>query len=89
MTSVAVVYHSGYGHTAKQAEAVQAGAASVPGVAAKLLSVNDINRMGSFIGAMAQSDSDVGPDLAPPPGDLATAREYGRRVAEIAVSRRR
>jgi hypothetical protein len=28
---VAVVYHSGYGHTAKQAEAVARGAASVPG----------------------------------------------------------
>ena len=26
MTKVAVVYHSGYGHTAKQAEAVAAGA---------------------------------------------------------------
>ena len=29
MTKVAVVYHSGYGHTKKQAEAVHAGAASV------------------------------------------------------------
>ena len=31
MTKVAIVYYSGYGHTAKQAEAVRAGAASVPG----------------------------------------------------------
>ncbi len=31
MTSVAIVYFSGYGHTARQAEAVQSGAASVPG----------------------------------------------------------
>ncbi|WP_321845135.1 flavodoxin family protein [Paraburkholderia bannensis] len=31
MTKVAIVYFSGYGHTAKQAEAVQEGAASVPG----------------------------------------------------------
>ena len=188
MTSVVIVYHSGYGHTAKQAEAVHAGAAAVPGVDAALLSVNemddafwgrlaaadaivfgaptymggpsakfkefadasskpwftqawkdklaggftnsaslngdkystlmylvtlamqhgmiwvgtgmlpansskaqrnDLNRMGSFIGAMAQSDSDVGPDVAPPPGDLATAREYGRRIGEVAVSRKR
>ncbi len=29
MTKVAIVYYSGYGHTAKQAEAVHAGAASV------------------------------------------------------------
>ncbi len=31
MTKVAIVYFSGYGHTAKQAEAVQAGAAGVAG----------------------------------------------------------
>ena len=31
MTTIAIVYFSGYGHTAKQAEAVQAGAASVAG----------------------------------------------------------
>ncbi|WP_294531950.1 flavodoxin family protein [uncultured Rhodoblastus sp.] len=29
MTKIAIVYYSGYGHTAKQAEAVHAGAASV------------------------------------------------------------
>ncbi|GAB4175744.1 MAG: flavodoxin family protein [Rhodocyclaceae bacterium] len=186
MTRVAIVYHSGYGHTARQAEAVHAGAASVPGVEAKLMSVedmndafwaelaaadaivfgaptymggasakfkefadasskpwftmawkdkiaggftnsgslngdkystlmyfvtlamqhgmiwvgtgmppantskaqrNDLNRMGSFIGAMAQSDVDVGPDLAPPQGDLDTAREYGRRIAQMARAR--
>lgn len=183
MTKVAVVYHSGYGHTAKQAEAVFAGVKSVAGVEASLLSVadmndafwaelaaadailfgaptymgsvsakfkefmdasskpwftqqwkdkvaggftnsaslngdklnslvqltvfaaqhgmiwvgtgmlpansskaqrNDVNRMGSFLGAMAQSDSDVGADVAPPPGDLETARLYGVRVAEVA-----
>lgn len=31
MTKIAIVYFSGYGHTAKQAEAVHAGAASVDG----------------------------------------------------------
>ena len=30
MAKVAIVFYSGYGHTAKQAEAVRAGAASVP-----------------------------------------------------------
>lgn len=183
MTKVAVVYHSGYGHTAKQAAAVFEGVKSVAGVDASLLSVaemddafwatlaeadamvfgaptymgslsapfkafmdasskawftqawkdkiaggftnsaslngdkfnslvqlvafagqhgmiwvgtgmlpanssksqrNDVNRMGSFIGAMAQSDSDVGADVAPPPGDLETARLYGKRIAEMA-----
>ncbi|PZP58529.1 MAG: NADPH-dependent FMN reductase, partial [Delftia acidovorans] len=36
---VAVVYHSGYGHTAKQAEAVAAGARSVAGVDVQLVAV--------------------------------------------------
>lgn len=42
MTSVAVVYHSGYGHTAKQAEVVAKGASSVAGTQALLISVEDI-----------------------------------------------
>ena len=37
MAKVAVVYHSGYGHTKLQAEAVHRGAASVKGVEAQLL----------------------------------------------------
>lgn len=44
---------------------------------------NDVNRMGAFTGAMAQSDADLGSDVAPPPGDLETARLYGRRLAEV------
>lgn len=40
MTTIAIVFHSGYGHTRKQAEAVQAGAASVPGVDARLLQID-------------------------------------------------
>jgi len=46
---------------------------------------NDLNRMGSYLGAMAQSDSDVGADVAPPSGDLETAKQLGKRVAEIAA----
>ncbi len=44
MNKVAVVYHSGYGHTAAVAKAVARGAASVGGVEAKLISVTDIDR---------------------------------------------
>ncbi|MBK8338097.1 MAG: flavodoxin family protein [Sterolibacteriaceae bacterium] len=182
MTTIAVVYHSGYGHTAKQAQAVADGAGRVGGAIVKLIPVaeaeqhwdvlagadaivfgaptymggpsgefkvfadktskpwftmawkdkvaggftnsaslngdkhstlayfvtlamqhgmiwvgtglmpansskaqrNDINRMGASTGAMAQSDSDVGPDVAPPEGDLETARLYGERIAQIA-----
>jgi NAD(P)H dehydrogenase (quinone) len=39
--NVAVAFHSGYGHTARQAEAVAEGAAEVDGVKADLLSVDE------------------------------------------------
>ena len=185
MTSVAIVYHSGYGHTHEQAKAVAAGAASVPGVKAELLrvenaaqdfapilarlekadaiifgsptymgsasaafkafmeasskamgkwnnkiaagftnsasqngdklnslvqlaifaaqhgmvwvnlglppgnnstkgSVEDLNRLGSFLGAMAQSPADAGADVGPLPSDKRTAEHLGRRTAEAA-----
>jgi NAD(P)H dehydrogenase (quinone) len=42
--TVAVVYHSGYGHTAKQAEAVARGAASIGGTQSLLISVDDIGQ---------------------------------------------
>lgn len=44
MSKVAVVYHSGYGHTAAVAKAVAQGAASVDGIEAQLISVADIDR---------------------------------------------
>lgn len=40
MTTVAIVYFSGYGHTAKQAEAVAQGAGGVPGTEVKLLRID-------------------------------------------------
>jgi multimeric flavodoxin WrbA len=45
---------------------------------------NDINYVGSFSGAMAQSPSDSSPEEMPP-GDLETARLFGRRVAQVAA----
>jgi NAD(P)H dehydrogenase (quinone) len=182
---VAVVYHSGYGHTKVQAEAVARGAASVPGAQAVLIPVEeaearaaeinaadaiifgaptymgsvsaqfkafmdwssklwaanswkdklaagftnsasqsgdklnsliqlaifaaqhgmiwvsvglpagnnsskgspeDLNRLGSYLGAMAQSNADEGPDKGPSRSDLATAEHLGRRVAERAIA---
>ena len=44
-------------------------------------SSEDLNRRGSWLGAMAQANKDVGPDLAPPPSDRRTAEALGRRVA--------
>ena len=186
MTKVAIVYHSGYGHTKKQAEAVQAGAlAATPNVEliaidaegnvsesgwaslnqadaiifgsptymgsvswqfkkfadasskqwfsqgwkdkvaagftnsasmngdklstlhymftlgmqhsmiwvgtgllpsnSKAAQRNDINYVASFAGAMAQSPSDSSPEEGPLPGDLETAKLFGKRVAETAA----
>ena len=186
MTQVAVLFHSGYGHTRKQAEAVRDGAAGAAGVRAELVPVdaqgelpegawerlsradaivfgtptymggpswqfkkfadasskvwgaqgwkdkvaagftnsasingdkaatlnylftlamqhsmlwvgtglmpassgaaqrNDVNWLGSFSGALAQSPSDASPEEGPLPGDLETARRFGLRVAEAA-----
>jgi len=44
MNTVAVVYHSGYGHTAAVAKAVARGAAGIAGVEVKLVPVTDIDR---------------------------------------------
>jgi multimeric flavodoxin WrbA len=44
---------------------------------------NDINYVGSFSGAMAQSPSDSSP-AEMPQGDLDTAKLFGKRVAEVA-----
>ncbi len=41
MTSVAIVYHSGFGHTQALAEAVAAGVRTVPGSTANLIPVAD------------------------------------------------
>lgn len=46
-------------------------------------SAEDLNRIGSWLGAMAQADADRGPDVAPPDSDLRTAFRLGERVAEV------
>ncbi|WP_295636380.1 flavodoxin family protein [uncultured Methylibium sp.] len=45
---------------------------------------NDLNYVASFAGAMAQSPSDAGVDEMLP-GDLATAKAFGERVATMAA----
>lgn len=47
-------------------------------------SAEDLNRLGFWLGAAAQSNTDQGPEAAPPEADLATARHLGARVAEAA-----
>jgi len=41
-----------------------------------------VNRIGGFLGAMAQSEN-ASPDVTPPQGDLKTAEILGKRVAEM------
>ena len=44
MTNVAVVYHSGYGHTAELAKAAARGADSIGGVEARLIAVEQVDK---------------------------------------------
>lgn len=55
----------------------------MPGNASSAGSANGLNRLGSWLGAMAQSNSDEGPDVTPPESDLETAAYLGQRVARI------
>ena len=47
------------------------------------VSVDGVNRVGSSLGLMTQSDN-AGPDVTPGAGDQKTARLFGARVAEAA-----
>lgn len=55
----------------------------MPGNNSSKGSVEDVNRLGSFLGMMAQANSDQGPDVAPPQADRKTAELFGARVAEV------
>jgi multimeric flavodoxin WrbA len=46
-------------------------------------SAHELNRLGFWLGAAAQSNVDEGADVVPPESDLATARHLGRRVADV------
>ncbi|MEW9310019.1 flavodoxin family protein [Labrys portucalensis] len=56
-----------------------------PGNCSSVGRETDLNRFGFFLGAAAQSNTDEGPEVAPPEADLATARYLGRRVAETTL----
>ena len=57
----------------------------MPGNNSSTGSPQDLNRIGSYLGAMAQSNTDQGADVAPPSSDKETAKALGRRVAEMAA----
>jgi multimeric flavodoxin WrbA len=54
-----------------------------PGWAESTASIEDLNRLGSWMGAMAQSDADLSAEKAPPATDLRTASALGARVATV------
>lgn len=68
---------------AAQHAMVWVGLDLMPGNNKSTGSVEDLNRLGSWIGAMAQSDSDRGPEDGPIPSDLKTAAHLGQRVATV------
>ncbi|WP_439576565.1 flavodoxin family protein [Elioraea sp.] len=60
------------------------GLGLLPGNHTSKGSPEDLNRLAGFLGAMAQSNADAPPELAPPRADRATAEHLGRRVAQAA-----
>lgn len=56
-----------------------------PGWTESTASIEDPNRLGSWLGAMAQSDYDLSAEKAPPETDLRTAEALGARVAAITL----
>jgi len=56
-----------------------------PGFNASTGSSEDLNRTGHFLGLGTQSNTDQGADATPPASDHATARAFGRRIAETVV----
>lgn len=56
-----------------------------PGNNSSTGSEEDLNRLGFFIGAAAQSNADQGADVAPSASDLLTAEHLGARVAGVTL----
>lgn len=70
-------------HLAMQHGGLWVGSGMMP-ANSKAATRNDVNRMGSFSGAMAQSPSDA--SVAEMfPGDLETGKLFGQRVAQVAA----
>lgn len=56
----------------------------MPGNNSSTGTVDDLNRLGAFLGAMSQSNADQGAELTPSSADQRTAEYLGTRVAEVA-----
>jgi multimeric flavodoxin WrbA len=62
---------------------VWVGLDMMPGNASSTGSADDLNRHGSWLGVMTQSNNDQSADVTPIESDLKTAAYLGKRVAEI------
>ncbi|MGI4850886.1 MAG: flavodoxin family protein [Janthinobacterium lividum] len=71
---------------AMQHSMVWIGLGLMPGNNSSHGSVDDLNRLGSFMGAIAQSNIDQSADQAPPEADLKTAEHLGTRVAKATLN---
>ena len=70
MTTIAIIFFSGYGHTVKQAEAVRDGAASVAGTKADLYRIDENGNLpDSAMEALGNAEKvpDFTPDFIPGP----------------------
>lgn len=72
-------------HFAMQHGMIWVGLGLLPGNNTSNGSPEDLNRLGGFMGAMAQADADAPPEVAPAGSDLRTAEHLGKRVAEAAI----
>ncbi len=70
---------------AMQHSMVWVGLGLLPGNHTSTGSEEDLNRLAGFLGAMAQSNADVGPDVGPGRSDQRTAAYLGQRVATAAA----
>lgn len=61
------------------------GLGLMPGANTSESDPDSVNRIGSYLGAMAQSNADQGADAVPPESDRETARLLGERVAQAAL----
>lgn len=68
---------------AAQQGMIWAGTGMMPGNNSSGGSVEDQNRLGSFLGLMAQANADESADITPPATDHRTAEAFGKRIAEV------
>ena len=75
---------AGFTNSGAQHGMIWVGLDMMLGNSSSIGSTDDLNRLGSWLGVMAQSNMDQAPDVAPFGSYLRTAQYLGHRVAESA-----